>query len=403
MNTHRRNSSGAGWPPGLRRLRSRCWVLGLVVAAFLVMCAGCRSGHQAAATGPGPGGPRWIFEMAASPDGAQLAVIVRDRDVDPITYSGHPSWIVILNVDDGQPLRQLEGRGTSYWCPPDWSPDGSHLLFITERLKPLATVLCELVSVDVASGATRRLYSRPRPGGLRALWLPGDAGVVFEGWPEAGTNADLYYLPVGRDAAPRCLTPSDYGAYLRSVAPGPLGTSWRAFYVALRDPFVEGEGFEHSYWEVGPDGAARQLSDWQLDSPGYRFSPSGDLWADGVRGPGDDASALRIGSVGEQSPTTTVSLPSPAPNINWAPGGDAVLCCGKYGVWVYRLKERELQPLYLSEAASRYWPLDKFSACWLGGSANCAVTCGGQVWVVHLADGSKRLLFDANAREAGAR
>ena len=41
---------------------------------------------------------------------------------------------------------------------------------------------------------------------------------------------------------------------------------------------------------------------------------------------------------------------------------------------------------------------DKFSGCWLGGSSDCAVTCSGQVWVVHLVDGSKQLLFDAKAQ-----
>ena len=116
--------------------------------------------------------------MATSPDGARLATIVRDSKIPAPSYSRCFSWMVILNVGDGQPVREARQRGACYWRA-DWSADGSHLLLTADRFKPLRMALHNLVLVDVASGFVDTFYSALELG-TKALWLLNASGVLFE-------------------------------------------------------------------------------------------------------------------------------------------------------------------------------------------------------------------------------
>ena len=278
IETNRAHSTGPGRPCGPRCFFSNRWALGLLVALALVLCSGCRSSQQPEAASSGQDGPRWIFGMAASP---RWCATGRHR-VGQRRRPDHLHWASLL--DRHPPRRRWptgtgrSERGTKYWWP-DWSADGSHLLFITVRLKPLRTLVCRLVSVNFASGATRELCSAPMLG-TRALWLPGDAGVVFEASSDWQYGPEsLFYLLAGSKAEPRRLTPSGYSAHLLSVAPAPLGTSWRAFYLAFRDPFVEGEGFEHELlgrWVQTKPHASSRIGNWiHRDTGSRRRATSG--------------------------------------------------------------------------------------------------------------------------------
>ncbi len=102
--------------------------------------------------------------MAASPDGAQLAVIVWDSDVDPITYT----WASLLDrlhhVGDGQPVRQSKGEAPSTGAARLVAGREPPALHHGKAQAPGAQLVCELVSVDVASGATRD-STLPKAGG----------------------------------------------------------------------------------------------------------------------------------------------------------------------------------------------------------------------------------------------
>lgn len=137
-------------------------------------------------------GPRF------SPDGWTIAAERRRL--------GGPSEIVLLDASTGT-VRTLVGGGRDRKAGPMWLPDGSSILFASDRDGPFG-----IYQVDVATGATRRLLGAGR--GAQSPALSPDGRLVFVGYTADGY--DLFALPL---AAARWSAPLAGGA---ETSPAPL-------------------------------------------------------------------------------------------------------------------------------------------------------------------------------------
>ncbi len=107
-----------------------------------------------------------IIDVALSPDGQQLAYVTGQ--------GGQAQELFVRDVEGGQPIRIHESE--SFFCCPQWSPDGSQLLFHDGPRGRGAGVI-----VPRLGGTQRRMFTD-----VIAIWSP-DGSTILSWWPQAQT------------------------------------------------------------------------------------------------------------------------------------------------------------------------------------------------------------------------
>ncbi len=135
-----------------------------------------------------------------SPDGTQLAyfAVPRPRRLDP-DVPPPPERIRVANVD-GSGDRAITSRRRRS-IDPDWSPDGSRIVYIELRLIGRDRPPLFRIAVINADGSGRRALTRfARPDALNPKWMPDGQTIVFERGQERGTRSDI--VAISADGGP---------------------------------------------------------------------------------------------------------------------------------------------------------------------------------------------------------
>jgi len=111
-----------------------------------------------------------VEEAALSPDGRLAAVVLETVD-EPRNLVRRR--LVVLEVDRPQRRRTLAAGGAKLGSP-RWSPDGSRLLYVSERAKTAQ----RWVRAADGSGAAARLTDHPR-GTCEPAWSPDGSSIAF--------------------------------------------------------------------------------------------------------------------------------------------------------------------------------------------------------------------------------
>ena len=140
-------------------------------AKSMVMLVRPDGGGLHSPTADVPGGdqtnPDW------SPDGSQLVFAIRSGSTDVL-------WVVKADGTDARLL--VDCQDECAWVDdPAWSPDGTSVLFSRVATEPDETVVATLEQVDVASGANTVLV-QAEPGHFYAgqRWSPDGESIVLE-------------------------------------------------------------------------------------------------------------------------------------------------------------------------------------------------------------------------------
>lgn len=185
--------------------------------------------------------------LALSPDGSQI-VFVRVPKTDD-----HDGDVYVVAAD-GTGLLRLSPPGMAVECcaPPDWSPDGSRVVFAAEnRLEDWA-----IYAVD-PDGSDRQRISPLAGWAFAPRWSPDGRAIAFT-WSPPGSGAEIYIVhPDGTDLAQF----TDQGAWNSVWSPD-----------GSQLVFQVGDGGQVSdLWVVGADGQGLlQLT----DTPETEDSPS---------------------------------------------------------------------------------------------------------------------------------
>jgi dipeptidyl aminopeptidase/acylaminoacyl peptidase len=231
---------------------------------------------------------RVVGEPAISPDGHYVAVSVSQADLEEDGYTA-AIWLVPTANDGGEP-RQLTA-GSKRDTSPVWSPDGSRLLFVSDR----DTKAGNLWIIPATSGEARRVtdlengVSTPvwAPDGRHVAFIsavtpednnPGsDAKLIrdvrykFDGKGFVGGKRDhLFTVDVDSGATPEQVTDGPYDH--RSLAWAPSGRELA--FAANRNPGWETERTS-DIWTVVPGAAPRRITDGAGQYGRPSFSPDG--------------------------------------------------------------------------------------------------------------------------------
>lgn len=323
-----------------------------------------------------------VGEPALSPDGRHVAVSVTRADLDADGYTA-AIWLVPTDPDGGEPRRLTAGakRDTT----PVWSPDGTRLLFTSNR----DTKAANLWVIPAAAGEARRVtdleggVSSPvwAPDGRRVAFVSGVAPEPNNPGSDAKLIRDVRYKFDGRGfiggRRDHLFTVDvDAGTTLEQVTDGPYdhrSPAWslsgrELAFTANRNPGWELERTS-DVWTVVPGAPPRRLTDGAGQYARPSFSPDGrwvaftgtddmereapddDLWvvaAGGgtprrITGPYDRS--IANGAIGD-----TASFPAAAPV--WTADGAAVL------VIVGRDGEAHVQRITVPADGSADGPVD---------------------------------------------
>lgn len=123
---------------------------------------------------------------AYSPDGNQIAFFGVDRD-------GIISAIDVMNAN-GSDIRQLTPAVLEAFIP-DWSPDGTKIVFSTRALYPLNTINPQLWVMNAdGSGITQLTFPGAAAADVFVSWSPQGNAIVFE--RDTPTSSGIYVLMV---------------------------------------------------------------------------------------------------------------------------------------------------------------------------------------------------------------
>ena len=315
----------------------------------------------AAASGGRPATPDDIARFAVvgapaiSPDGQTVAVSVQTTNLDDDGYRA-AIWLVPTGPDGGEP-RQLTA-GTKRDTLPQWSPDGSRLLFASDRDSKAAN----LWVIPATAGEARRVtdlensVSAPvwAPDGRRVAFVSAvtpednnpdsDVKVIrdirykFDGKGFLGGKRDhLFVVDVDGGKDPEQLTDgqSDHG----SPAWAPSGRE--IAFAANRDAGWELQR-TNDIWTIVPGATPRRITDGQGQYGRPSYSPDGRwlaftgtddmdqeapddlLWV--VPSGGGTPRALTAGydrSIANGALGDTAAFPAASPA--WAPDGQSIL------------------------------------------------------------------------------
>ena len=199
----------------------------------------------------------FVGSPVASPDGGLMAFPVTRYD-----FEAGKSWSEIWTMKvDGSGLRQMT-QGRHHDGSPVFSPDGKHLLFVSDR-----DTDSQLYVMAVDGGEARQLTSFP-PGVSGPVWSPDGKWIAVQSevYPECGADAECNKTIADAVAAgPLTVRTTDELLYRH-------WTGWR-----------EGRYAHVLLVEVESGRVVRDLTPGRWDSPtfavggggGYAFSPDG--------------------------------------------------------------------------------------------------------------------------------
>ena len=315
-----------------------------------------------------------VGEPAMSPDGRLVAVSVTSADLEEDGYTA-AIWLVPTDPDGGEP-RQLTA-GSKRDTSPVWSPDGSRLLFVSNR----DTKAGNLWVIPATAGEARRVtdlengVSSPvwSPDGRRVAFISAvtpednnpdsDAKLIrdvrykFDGKGFLGGRRDhVFTVDVDAGGDPQQVTDGPFDH--RSPVWSPSGRE--IAFAANRNPDWELERTS-DIWTVVPGAAPRRITDGAGQYGRPSFSPDGrwlaftgtddmdleapddDLWV--VLAGGGTPRALTVGydrSIANGAIGDTAGFGGQPPV--WTPDGGAVL------VVVGRDGEAHVQRITVPEA-----------------------------------------------------
>ncbi|MBS1250747.1 MAG: Protein TolB [Chloroflexi bacterium] len=142
-------------------------------------------------------GDQLDFDPAWSADGERIAFIS--------TRKG-PSQVWVMFADGAFPQRFTASRDLVN-TDPAWSPDGETILF-TQRLDGLQTLIRTQYS-EAGQPEEVKIYQNFAPL-QEGSYSPDGRWYVFESWPTADTNHDIYLLPVEGGELQRVTTDPSY-------------------------------------------------------------------------------------------------------------------------------------------------------------------------------------------------
>jgi hypothetical protein len=131
-----------------------------------------------------------------SPDGTQLVVYraVRAEPDFPIDLGGS-LWVVNA---DGSDIHELDTGDVRPWWQADWSPDGSKILFTTERLQDTGP----LWTINPDGSALRKVFEDPAGRfAIYPVWSPDGSQIMFSLHPtnDAFEHADNEIYAINAD------------------------------------------------------------------------------------------------------------------------------------------------------------------------------------------------------------
>jgi Tol biopolymer transport system component/DNA-binding winged helix-turn-helix (wHTH) protein len=141
-----------------------------------------------------------------SPDGRQAAFVRHDKAMDE-------AYLVIAASDGGgeRALRPRKALGWISGSGVSWSPDGRQIACaVWTRASRVSDQFCEIVGIDVETGATRLLTAQKWDQCGRMMWTGDGEGLVFIGTKqgESGTlrRDQVYYIAQPEGEARRITT-----------------------------------------------------------------------------------------------------------------------------------------------------------------------------------------------------
>ena len=136
--------------------------------------------------------PRAYVHPRLSPDGTRIAVFVADQELD--------LWLSELNLG-GTLTRLTTGAGVDTY--PEWTPDGRHLIFSSQRDGPQNLFR----QPSDAAGAADRLTESPNAQNATSLTPDGRSLIFTEATPDSGEDVMQMRLEGTRAITPLIRTP----------------------------------------------------------------------------------------------------------------------------------------------------------------------------------------------------
>jgi Tol biopolymer transport system component len=155
---------------------------------------------------------------AVSPDGTRLAYFAVQRARLGEDLPPPPQRILVANAD-GSGARAVSPRGV-LTVDPDWSPDGTRLVYTEVRLRGNRTDN-RLAIVNADGSGRRALTAFGGRNEINPKWTPDGQTIVFEHLRERGRRSAIMAMPAGGGAA---RTVYDSRGWDTNPIPSPDGT-----------------------------------------------------------------------------------------------------------------------------------------------------------------------------------